>query len=140
MPLGYHYRCRSCQHEWVLFSTRYKIGPVEWESVKWTCFSCLTFLSIAAVLDRTSWRLWREGRFERMADHPKVAELIQTIDDQINTHRPYSPFRPSFAAIDCPTCDEPMSTTPYGQGLMKCPNCERDGGEGINLGMFIYYE
>jgi hypothetical protein len=75
-----------------------------------------------------------------MAHNPIVAELIQTIDEQINAHRPYSPFKPSFTAINCPTCDEPMSTTPFGQRLMKCPDCERDGGEGINHGMFIIYE
>ena len=141
MPIGYDYRCLECSHEWMLFSKRFSIGPIQWGATKYTCFSCQTFLTVATSLDSNSWTLWYRHHKDDIHRNSVTAQIADTIKDLLSKRRGLTPITLDFPTMECPTCAEAMSTVPFGQHLMKCPKCEQyagefDGGDGISIYAF----
>lgn len=129
MAIGYDYHCKQCRHDWMLFSTRFTLGPVQWGELKYTCFTCQTFLSIASSVDANSWSIWRRNHESEINGNTKIAELAQSIDDLFVNKRELTPIELHFDSIECPTCHDAMSTAPFGEHLMKCPKCKQFSGE-----------
>ena len=129
MPTGYEYRCRQCGHAWLLFSKRFALGPPQWGETKYTCFNCQTFLSIAACLDRNSWSVWLRSHENSIAENATLMALAKSITTRLAKEGGLMPIEPKFNVIPCPTCHDPMSTVPFGEGLMKCPQCGQLTGE-----------
>ena len=138
MPVGYDYRCPKCSHEWMLFSKRFNIGPSQWGEIKYTCFSCQTFLTVATSLDSNSWAIWYRNHKDEVHRNSVTAQIAETINVLLSKQRGLTPITLDFATIECPTCSDCMSIVPFGQHLMKCPKCEQytgelDGGDGISI-------
>ena len=138
MPIGYDYRCQRCAHEWTLFTKRFTLGPVQWGETKYTCLSCQTFLSVPVSVDFNSWRKWIANHKEDVQRNSVIAELAQSIENRLPAKRSLAPIKLDFTTIQCPTCGDPMSTTSFGEHLMKCPKCELyagnfEGGDGISI-------
>jgi hypothetical protein len=129
MAIGWDYRCRECGHEWLLFSTRLSIGPVQWGATEWTCFSCQTFLSVAAEVDANSWSVWRRSHDAEIEQNSHLVKLADIIEARLAKVGRLTPIELKFAAIECPTCSDAMSTAPFGDCAMKCPNCHKYAGE-----------
>ena len=141
MPIGYDYRCKQCSHEWMLFSKRFTVGPTQWGATKYTCFSCQTFLTVVVSLDSNSWAIWYRKHKDDVHRNTVTDQLAATIIDLLSKQRGLTPITLDFQTIHCPTCGDSMSTTPFGQHLMKCPKCEQyagefDGGDGISIYAF----
>lgn len=138
MPVGYDYRCTNCSHEWMLFSKWFTLGPVQWGETKYTCFSCQTFLSIAASVDANSWSVWYRNNEARVVNNAVLVALSSVIESLLKSKRRLVPIELAFDRVDCPTCGDSMSTIPFGKHLMKCANCgqyagEYDGSTGIHF-------
>ena len=127
--IGYDYRCQQCAHEWVLFSKRFSLGLTVWGQIKYECFNCETRLAIVAAPDFHSWTAWRRKHEAEIARNESLAELAQAIDIQLSKTGQFTPVELRFDSVACPTCREPMSTRPFGQHLMKCPQCGQFAGE-----------
>lgn len=129
VPMGFDYRCTNCGHDWMLFSTRFTLGPVQWGKTTYTCFSCQTFLSIAVSVDANSWSVWYRNNAAKITGSPALVELAGAIESLLNSKRGLAPVQLAFDPVACPTCGDSMSTVPFGQHLMKCPQCGRYAGE-----------
>jgi hypothetical protein len=129
VPIGYAYRCRSCSHHWVLFTKRYSLGPPLWGDVEFTCLSCQTFLTVPTSVDRHSWSAWLRDHATQVAENATLAELARWITDRLQKHRRFTPVDLQLDRVACPTCQEAMSATPFGQEPMKCPACGKFSGE-----------
>ena len=140
MPIGYDYRCDDCGHEWLLFSTRYSLGPIQWGETKFTCFTCQTFLSVAKSVDRNSWNHWLTNNANIIAQNRMMQKLADLINDRLDTTTGLTPVQLHFDSIECPTCETgELSTMPFGQQKMLCSKCERHTGTFINNnGITIY--
>lgn len=123
MAMGYDYCCQECGHEWMLFSKWFTIGPVQWGESKCTCLSCQTFLSIAASVDANSWSVWRRNHETEVERNASLSNLARSIDSRFAKRRGLTPIEVHFDSIECPTCQDAMSAVPFGQHLMKCPEC-----------------
>lgn len=139
MPVGYDYRCRLCGHDWLLFSKRYSLGPVQWGETKYTCFSCQTFLSVANTVDANSWMIWYRNNDENVEQNTTMAKLASMIDRQLKQKRGLTPIAVKFPSIECPTCHDEMSATSFGDRLMKCPQCGEYSGEFDNTNGIHFY-
>ena len=128
MAMLWLYHCTKCSADWSLLSKRYHLGAHEWGAITYTCFSCQTFLTIASVIDGNSWRTWYQGNAQHVEANPLVLELAREIDKRVSLHRAYTPVTIAFDHVACPTCEEPMSTTPFGDRQMKCPDCGEYAG------------
>jgi hypothetical protein len=122
------YRCSKCGVEWSLLSKRYELGPSQWGSIRHTCFTCQTFLTIARSVDSSSWRNWNPSRHPELAQNPIMSDLVSDIERQLASRRPLTPMTLHFDRIACPTCRDPMSTEPFGERPMKCPSCKEYAG------------
>ncbi len=131
MPIGFDYRCTQCGHEWLLFSTRFEVGPVQWGATKWTCFHCQTFLSIASSVDRSSWSKWYAINAVEVNRVPVLETIASEIESRIAGRRGLAQMTLQFDQITCPTCSDPMSTIPFGKHPMKCEKCGEFSGESV---------
>ena len=129
MAIGYDYCCQQCGHEWVLFSKWFTLGPVLWGESKYTCFSCQTFLSIAASVDANSWSIWCRNHVAQIERNGTLSSLAQSIQNDLAKQPGFTPIEPRFDSIECPTCHDTMSTIAFGQHSMKCPKCGQFTGE-----------
>lgn len=138
MPIAYEYRCQHCNHEWILFSKRFTVGPTQWGALKYTCFSCQTFLSIATSVDANSWFVWYRNHESDIEGNSTTTAIASSIQSQLKVQTGLTPLQLRFDSIECPTCCDTMSTVPFGQHMMKCPKCanftgEFDGGDSISI-------
>jgi len=140
MPIGYEYRCDNCNHEWLLFSKRFSLGPVQWGEIKYTCFTCQTFLSVAKTIDRNSWAHWRNNNANSVASNQTLQHLAAIIDERLTKSSGLAPIELEFEHIECPTCNsDQLSTTPFGQHKMACEKCNDYTGSFIaDRGISIY--
>ena len=140
MPIGYDYRCNDCDHEWLLFSTRHSLGPVQWGETKYTCFTCQTFLSVAKSVDRNSWKHWLSNNSDAIGRNPTLRRLASSITDKLNAITGMKPLEVTFESIECPTCDsDRLSTVPFGEHNMRCSKCGNYTGTFVNdNGITIY--
>ena len=140
MPIGYDYRCDACDHQWLLFSTRQSLGPVQWGETKYTCFTCQTFLSVAKSVDRNSWKHWLANNTDTIGRNPVLRQLATSITDKLNATTGMTPLELTFESIECPTCNSGrLSTVPFGEHNMRCSKCGDYSGEFINTnGITIY--
>ena len=128
MAIIWDYRCSKCHHEWSLFSKRFELGPKQWGAMRYTCFNCQTFLLISQQIDRLAWKVWREGNAALIAKVPELVKLSAKVDELLNAKPGLAPVPLLFESVECPTCHEEMSTTPFGSQKMKCPQCDELSG------------
>ena len=140
MPIGYDYRCDTCAHDWMLFSTRLILGPTQWEHVRYTCFSCQTFLSVAKSVDRNSWAVWLRNNRESVDSNAAICQLARDVDHRLATVNRLTPIDLAFESITCPTCqNDQMLDIPFGQHPMRCPKCHQFTGRFVNEGCISIY-
>lgn len=140
MPIGYDYRCKKCDHQWMLFSTRLELGPTQWEHVRYTCFCCQTFLTLPKSVDQNSWRHWLQCNQQTVDGNQFLSGLAASIENQLASFRPLTPIELHFDRIACPTCGaDDMLTQPFGEHPMRCPRClEFAGASAGDCGISIY--
>ena len=135
MAMLWLYRCTKCNAEWALLSKRYQLGPHEWGAITYTCYSCQTFLRIARFTDGNSWRTWYQGNRQDVEKNPHLLKLAEEVGRRVASHRSFTPVAIEFGNISCPTCEELMSTKPFGHQKMKCPECHQYEGENPEPGV-----
>ncbi len=91
MPIGYDYHCDACEYDWMLFSTRLALGPTQWEHVRYTCFKCQTFLTVANSVDRSSWAIWVRNNRQSLDKNPTLAQLVNLVDQQLSSVHGFTP-------------------------------------------------
>ena len=130
MAIVYDYRCEPCDMEWSLLSKRLSLGPTQWSHTEYTCFTCQTFLTIAACVDRNSWNVWLRNNCKAVAANPFLLSLAKEVDHRLASAKGFTPIELKFQNIKCPTCrDDEMLEEPFGEHLMRCPNCRQYTGE-----------
>lgn len=133
MPIGYDYLCDACDHKWMLFSTRLALGPTQWEHVRYTCFTCQTFLTVAKSIDRSSWAIWLRNNTQSLDNSPALSQLANSIDQQIANVKGLTPVELQFGTINCPQCEnDQMRDIAFGDHPMRCPNCHKYSGQFVN--------
>ncbi|MBN8599790.1 MAG: hypothetical protein J0M26_01980 [Planctomycetes bacterium] len=85
--------------------------------------------------------MWYRNHYDDMHQNSVTAQLAGTINDIFSKQRGLTPITLNFSMIGCPTCGDSMSTVPFGQHLMKCPECKQytgefDDGDGISIYAF----
>ncbi len=142
MPIGYDYHCDACEYDWMLFSTRLALGPTQWEHVRYTCFTCQTFLTVANSVDRSSWAIWVRNNRQSLDKNPALAQLVNLVDQQLSSVHGFTPIQLKLGTILCPECkDDQMRDIAFGDHPMRCPRCHKYTGHFVNdHGISIYTE
>jgi hypothetical protein len=142
MPFGYHYQCDACDHEWILFSTRLTLGPIQWGHIQYTCFTCLTFLSVATRVDRNSWNVWLRNNRAYVDSNAGISKLAKEIDSSLESvGNKLTPIVLTFNSILCPTCqNDEMRSDRFYEHPMRCPECHIHTGHYVHdeTGITIY--
>ena len=124
MPIGYKYKCNQCDHDWLLFSHRFAIGPVQWGAIRYVCYTCQTFLSVPESIDRNSWEHWLANNTDEISKNSKLQFLTKSITDRLSVKSGLTPIKLTFNSIECPTCEsDKLSTIPFGEHNMRCSKC-----------------
>lgn len=124
MAWGFEADCPDCRHRWEGVERSFHVGPqppTPAHSRELFCPRCYRRVFLPRVVDRKSWRVWRD-RFLAEGPPPEwVPELLVRIDAELATGGWYVPRRLDPGTVDCAGCGSPL--VPGGTHV-TCPACD----------------
>lgn len=127
MAWEFNAECNHCGHEWSDIFWHDGVGACNEDAHLYYCPQCFAHLSIAADLDRYSFRKWLAGNRASVSQSRILQHAVALINDAFaRTSKLLLPHTDYGADLRCPSCECALLAGSIESNPIVCPQCNRE--------------